>query len=139
MTVSLRGSQKSMLNAVSRNSKWLITGSLATQELQLAMNIKATQRKLNPTRVFSSDKTLACVAHGLDLSSCQNHDEKQFLVVEVDGSKGETQPWQENEKKDQSSGVHTTCSGSNGEENDIQVERSRTTKRVTCYDCFMRA
>ena len=35
--------------------------------------------------------------------------------------------------------MHTTCSESSAEEDDIQVERSRTTKPVTYYDCFMRA
>ena len=29
------------------------------------------------------DKTIACVAHGFDLASCQNHDENQALVVDV--------------------------------------------------------
>ena len=65
-------------------SKWIITGSLATQEVQLAVNIKANGRELDPTRVFSADKAIACVAQGIDLTSCQNHDKKQVLVIEID-------------------------------------------------------
>ena len=94
---------KSMLDRVSRGgSKWLIGGSLATGVVQLAVNIKEfnqdlnreRQRDLNPTRTFSSDKTLACVAQGIHLASAVNHDAKQILVVELD------------------SNVQTTCSES---------------------------
>ena len=72
-----------MLKVVIRESasKWLITGFLATQEIELAISMRQIKPDLNPTRVFSSDKTLACVAQGIDLASCQNHDEKQNLVV----------------------------------------------------------
>ena len=107
----------SMLKVVNRESasKWLITGFLATQEIELAINIKAIKPDLNPTRVFSSDKTLACVAQGIDLASCQNHDEKQNLVVEVD-----------------TSGVNTTCSESNVKEEHAQVQLT------PFYDCFVK-
>ena len=107
----------SMLKVVNRESasKWLITGFLATQEIELAINIRQIKPDLNPTRVFSSDKTLACVAQGIDLASCQNHDEKQNLVVEVDNS-----------------GVDTTCSESNVKEEHAQVQLT------PFYDCFVK-
>ena len=46
---------ESMLNTISREStnKWLIAGALATQEVQLAINLKVTKINWNPTRVFS--------------------------------------------------------------------------------------
>ena len=83
---------KSMLKAAKLESasKWLIAGALATQEIELAMNIKAIEPDLNPTRVLSSDKTLACVTQGIGLASCRNHDQNRILVVELDTSSVKT-------------------------------------------------
>ena len=77
---------ESMLNILRREtaSKWMITGSLATQEVQLAVNIRATGTELDPTRIFSADKAIACVAQGIAFASCQNHDKKQVLAIEID-------------------------------------------------------
>ena len=77
---------KTMLEVAGLESsnKWLITGSLATQEVQLAMNIKENHCDLNPTKLFSSDKTITCVAQGIGLASCLNHIKKQILTVELD-------------------------------------------------------
>ena len=51
--------------------------ALGTHEVQLAHITKTHMTGWDPTRVFSSDKTIACVAHGFDLASCQNHDENE--------------------------------------------------------------
>ena len=56
--------------------KWMIAGALATHEVQLAQIIKTHMTRWDPTRIF-------CVAHGFDLASCQNRDEKQTLVVDA--------------------------------------------------------
>ena len=62
--------------------KWMIAGALETHEVQLAHITKTHMTGGDPTRVFSSDNTIACVAHAFDLASCQNHDENQSLVVD---------------------------------------------------------
>jgi len=109
---------ESMLKAAKLESasKWLIAGALATQEIEPAMNIKAIEPDLNPTRVFSSDKTLACVAQGIGLASCHNHDQKKILVVELD-----------------TSSVKTTCSQSSTAEKHVGVQLT------PFYDCFLEA
>ena len=68
---------KSMMDIVRRETarKWMIAGALETHEVQLAYITKTHMTGWDPTSVFSSDKTIACVAHGFDLASCQNHDE----------------------------------------------------------------
>ena len=74
-----------MLDIMRRETarKWMIAGALATHEVQLAQITKTHMTGWDPTRLCSLDKTIACVAHGFDLASCQNHDENQALVVDV--------------------------------------------------------
>ena len=116
---------ESMLKIVSRESasKWLITGSLATHDVQLAVNIKEAKRGLNPTRVFSRDKIIACVAQGIDVASCHNHDQDQILVVELDAISSESIPAQ----------VEIISSESDAEEDNTKVQLT------TFYDCVMKA
>ena len=74
-----------MLDIVRRETarKWMIACALATHQVLLAQITKTHMSVWDSTRVFSSDKTIACVAHGFDLASCQNHNENQALVVDV--------------------------------------------------------
>ena len=74
-----------MMDIVRRKSarKWMIAGVLETHEVQLAHITKTNMTGGDPTRVFSRDKTIACVAHGFDLATCQNRNENQALVVDV--------------------------------------------------------
>ena len=74
-----------MMDIVRRRNaqKWMITGSLATSFLQLVMHMNLHQRDLNPTRVFSSNGILSCVAQGIELASCANHDHQQVIVLDM--------------------------------------------------------
>ena len=84
------------------------------------MNIRAAGSELDPTRVFSADKAIACVAQGIALASCQNHDKKQVLVIEID--RGEPD------------------SAKEGEQNHREAQRKQSTAQLTSfYDCFVRA
>ena len=126
---------ESMLNILRREtaSKWMITGSLATQEVQLAVNIKATGSELDPTRVFSADKAIACVAQGIDLASCQNHDKKQVLVIEIDRGEPSSASCQ-----NQDLVTEEPDSAKEGEQNHHEAQRNKL--QLTAFsDCFVKA
>ena len=47
--------------------KWMIAGCLATHDVRLGQDLKSLSN-MDVAKVFSSDKTITCVADGFDLA-----------------------------------------------------------------------
>ena len=120
---------KAMLDVICEEgmSKWMIAGSLATHEIQLAVNLNQTKNSVNPTSVFSRDKVVACVAQGVHLESCENHDVKQVLVLEIEGKRMSDQ------EEAQGSGENTHAA------QEIHERQGDKLRLTSFYDCFTRA
>jgi len=96
---------KCLLNLVNEanTNKWMITGSLATEKLHFAMSLSHVNPLLNPKSLFSRDKTISCVAQGVELAECHNHDKRQILVVTLNGKN------LKNNKEERSLNQHSVC------------------------------
>ena len=72
-----------MLHIVHDSPTWIIAGTLASNEMQLAQRLKEHRCNFNPSRILSEDKVIACLTMGVTPSTCRNHHMKQLVIIDV--------------------------------------------------------